>query len=100
MYFIGYGKKIKKTIPNSEKVSLKEYFAHLPKAVRTVVVISAPKEEFIQEVSRICGKHPLTVRRWAYGYIQPCKADREKIADLLGCPVEVLFPPMKEENNG
>ncbi|MCD8042572.1 MAG: hypothetical protein LUH10_05860 [Tannerellaceae bacterium] len=82
----------KKIVPNDQNLSLKEYFANLPKAERRPVIISAPKEELIEQISTLCGKTKMTARRWVYGYVEPCLAEKEKIATLLNCPVEVLFP--------
>ncbi|MCD8042956.1 MAG: hypothetical protein LUH10_07810 [Tannerellaceae bacterium] len=86
-------------LPNDKNLSLKEYFAALPKAERRPVIISAPKEELIEAIARLSGKTKMTARRWVYGYVEPCLAEKEKIAALLNCPVEVLFPeePKKAE---
>jgi len=83
----------KQIIPNNQNLTLTVYFACLPKAIRKPVIISAPKEELIQEIARQCGKSPMTARRWVYGHTSPCLAEKQKIAELLQCPVDVLFPP-------
>lgn len=84
--------RIRRIIPNDKNLSLKDYFASLPKAERRPVIISAPKEELVEAIARLSGKTKMTARRWVYGYVEPCLAEKEKIAELLGCPVEVLFP--------
>ncbi|MCC8133201.1 MAG: hypothetical protein LIP04_06185 [Tannerellaceae bacterium] len=89
----------KQIIPNCEGLSLTEYFSKLPKAKRRPVIISAPKEELITEIARLCGKTKMTARRWVYGYVEPCLAEKEKIAHLLDCPVDALFPQPKETTN-
>ncbi|MCD7936276.1 MAG: hypothetical protein LUG98_05390, partial [Tannerellaceae bacterium] len=81
--------------PNDKQLSFTEYFANLPKAVRRPVIISAPKEELITTIAQMCGKTKMTARRWVYGYAKPCLAEQEKIAELLGSTVEVLFPEKK-----
>jgi|GEM_PF-714749 len=78
--------------PNKGELPLTQYFHDLPKAVRRPVIISAPKEELITEIARICGKTKMTARRWVYGYAEPCLSEKEKIATLLECDVESLFP--------
>ncbi|MCD8176551.1 MAG: XRE family transcriptional regulator [Tannerellaceae bacterium] len=87
--------RVKRIIPNDKNLSLKEYFANLPKAERRPVIISAPKEELVEKISHLCGKTKMTARRWVYGYVEPSLAEKEKIATLIGCPVEVLFPEKK-----
>jgi len=82
----------KQFTPNVEELSLTSYFANLPKAIRRPVIISAPKEELITEIARICGKTKMTARRWVYGYAEPCLSEKEKIAKLLDCDVDSLFP--------
>lgn len=84
--------KNKQIIPNLKKLPLTEYFACLPKADRRPVIISAPKQALAEEISKICGKTKMTTMRWLYGYTEPCLAEKEKIATLLECPVECLFP--------
>lgn len=85
----------KPIIPNSEGLSLKEYFSKLPKAERCPIIISAPKEELITEIAFLCGKTKMTARRWVYGYVEPCLAEKEKIAALLNSSVDILFPLTK-----
>ncbi|MCD7937488.1 MAG: hypothetical protein LUG98_11555 [Tannerellaceae bacterium] len=85
--------------PNVDELPLTEYFANLPKAVRRPVIISAPKEELITEIALICGKTKMTARRWVYGYAEPCLAEKEKIAALLECNIDSLFPSRKKETS-
>ena len=86
----------KQIVPNVKKLPLKEYYNSLPFAKKQVVVISKPREELAQAIANACGKSLMTAKRWIYGYSKPCPAEREKIASLLGCPLESLFPKEKE----
>ena len=86
-------KKNKQIIPNCDDLSLTEYFSHLPKATRIPVIISAPKEELVEEIALLCA------RRWVYGYTKPNPVEKQKIAVLLESSVEVLFPIKPKEKS-
>lgn len=86
----------KQIVPNVKKLPLGGYYNTLPFARKHVVAISKPREEFAQAIADLCGKSIMTAKRWIYGYSVPCKAEKEKIAEFLGCPVECLFPQEEE----
>lgn len=86
----------KQIAPNLKKLPLKEYYNSLPFAKKHVVVISKPREELASAIAESCGKSLMTAKRWIYGYSNPCPAEKEKIAELLGTSVDNLFPQNKE----
>ncbi|MCD7931831.1 MAG: hypothetical protein LUH15_10990 [Tannerellaceae bacterium] len=70
--------RIRRIIPNDKNLSLTAYFANLPKAERRPVIISAPKEDLVEAIAGLSGKTKMTARRWVYGYVEPCLAEKEK----------------------
>lgn len=86
----------KQIAPNVKKLPLREYYNSLPFAKKQVVAISKPREELAQAIADACGKSLMTAKRWIYGYSKPCPAEKEKIAAMLGCPLECLFPKEEE----
>lgn len=86
----------KQIAPNVKKLPLKEYYKSLPFAKKHVVAVSKPREELAEAIAAACGKSVMTAKRWIYGYSKPCPAEKEKIATLLGCSIECLFPAEEE----
>lgn len=82
--------------PNIKNLPLTEYFKSLPKAQRIPMIISSPKEELIRKIAHLTGREPHSVRRWMYEYCKPGPLERKTIAEVLGCPVECLFPNEEE----
>lgn len=66
-------------------MALKEYYQELGK-------ISTPQQEFRKMLARECDVTEMTVYRWLTGKVVPHKLKQEKIAELTGIAVEVLFP--------
>ena len=58
---------------------------------------STPKQEFREMIAEACGVAPATVSRWVYGEIIPEKLKREKISQVIGIPVEELFPNLQSD---
>lgn len=86
----------KQNYPNVKNLPLKEYYNTLPFATKHVVATSKPREELAQTIADACGKSLMTAKRWIYGYSKPCPVEKEKIAEILGCSVECLFPKEEE----
>lgn len=82
--------KGKKIIPNLHKLPATEYYATLPKATR--IIISKPKQDLLDVVAEATCRDESSVRRWFLGDATPPPAARNKIAEILKTPVEVLFP--------
>lgn len=84
-------------VPNLKKLPLKEYFKSLPKAQRSTIIISSPKEEIISMIAEATKRHKHTVRCWMMGYSQPGSlVEKEIVAEILQSNVEILFPERKE----
>ena len=67
-------------------MTLKEYYDGLPEK-------SAPKSDFIREVTRVCGVTPCTVRNWIKGSFNPGRREQRSIlARITGIPERELFP--------
>lgn len=79
--------------PNFKKLPLTEYFRHLPKAKRRPIIISAPKEDLVNEIAEATHRHRHTVRCWLLGYARPSSLiEQQIIADLLQSDIDTLFP--------
>lgn len=55
------------------------------------------KAKFLREVGEATLSSPTTVQIWATQGQTPIPIKQKAISDLLGVPVEELFPPKKEE---
>lgn len=83
--------------PNLKKLPLTEYFKSLPKAQRSTVIISSPKEDTIAMIAKATKRHKHTVRCWMMGYSQPGSlVEKEIVAEILQSDVATLFPERKE----
>lgn len=61
--------------------------------------IPRPSGQFIKEIAALTGKDRSTVRCWIDGNTQPLPDVQEKIAEHLGIPAHVLFPPRHRKNH-
>lgn len=83
--------------PNLKKLPLTEYFKALPKAKRSTIIISSPKEETITAIAEATKRHQHTVRCWMMGYTRPnSRVEKEIVADILQSDIETLFPENEE----
>lgn len=83
--------------PNLKKLPLTEYFKSLPKAQRSTIIISSPKEDTIAMIAEATRRHKHTVRCWMMGYSQPGSlVEKEIVAEILQSDVATLFPERKE----
>lgn len=69
-----------------ENMTLSCYYEDLGKA----------QVNFRKKIQEECGVSLATASRWVNGKITPRKSDREKIAGIVGRPVEELFPILEE----
>lgn len=84
-------------VPNLKKLPLTEYFKSLPKAQRSTIIISSPKEDIITTIAEATKRHKHTVRCWMMGYSQPgSMIEKSIVAEILHSDVETLFPERKE----
>lgn len=84
-------------VPNLKKLPLKEYFKALPKAQRSTIIISSPKEDLITAIAERTKRTRHTVRCWLSGYFRPSSIlEKEIIAEMLQSDIETLFPDRKE----
>lgn len=84
-------------VPNLKKLPLTEYFKNLPKAQRSTIIISSPKEDTIAMIAEATKRHQHTVRCWMMGYSRPnSRVEKEIVADILQSDVETLFPEKEE----
>lgn len=59
-----------------------------------------PSVAFIAEIAEITHRTHIAVRKWITGENTPDYNCQVIIANYLGAPLEQLFPPKKNENNG
>lgn len=79
--------------PNVENLPFSEYYNALkdePKSSPNYPL--TPLDEFLIVVGEKLGKHPGTIRRWAYGTAKANLLEKQALAKLLKCDVECLFP--------
>lgn len=75
-------------------MDIKEYFKKLGNKPEY------PRTRFINQIMIACHvKNKSTVYRWLNGSVQPGKLQQEKISEITGIPVKVLFPNQKEVNH-
>ena len=82
--------KIKVSNYDLKNLPLTEYYKNLPTATRKI--ITAPKDELLEEIAEISGRLPSTVRTWCLGQNTPPPYNQEKIAQHFGTSTEILFP--------
>ncbi len=82
--------EIKVCKPDFTKLPLTGYYKSLPNATR--VIVSKPKDDFLNSIARLTGRTPETVRSWCLGKKTPPPHIRVKIAKYIGTPIETLFP--------
>lgn len=69
---------------------LTEYYETLPTATRTIT--SAPKDELLEDLSKLTGRTKETVRTWCLGTNNPPQHIKVKIAKYFSTTLETLFP--------
>jgi len=69
-------------------MALKEYYQDLGK-------LSTPQKEFRRKIAHECGVTEMTVFRWLSGEVVPGLLKREKIAEITGIDIDILFPNKK-----
>jgi hypothetical protein len=69
---------------------LTEYYETLPTATR--IIISAPKDELLEDLSKLTGRTKETVRTWCLGINNPPQHIKVKIAKYFHTSPETLFP--------
>lgn len=69
---------------------LTRYYEDLPTATRTV--LSAPKDELLEDLSKLTGRTKETVRTWCLGINNPPQHIKVKIAKYFHTSPETLFP--------
>lgn len=73
------------------------YSALEDKIVVDVKTQETQKAKFLREVGEATLSSPTTVQIWATQGQTPIPIKQKAISDLLGVPVEELFPPKKEQ---
>lgn len=87
-----------KVRPNIENLPFKGYYESLKDEERTDKENPfTPLYEFLIEAARYTGKHPESIRRWAYGTAKPNKLERKAMAELLQCDADLLFPELSQQ---
>lgn len=71
-------------------------FVSYYKKLEEVKSPKTPKQEFRAQIAAACGVAPSTVMRWVSGEIIPEKLKREKVSEIIGLPVEDLWPNLIE----
>jgi len=80
--------------PNFEKIPFKEYYNRLKEETRVTESPTTPLDDFLLIAAKETGKHPGSIRRWAYGTAKPNKLEKKAMAELLQCDADVLFPEL------
>lgn len=78
---------------NVENVPFTEYYNRLkdePKTEENNPL--TPLDEFLIIAAERTGKHPGSIRRWAYGTAKPNFLEKKAMGELLQCSPEILFP--------
>lgn len=70
-------------------MAFKEYYETLRKQ-------PVPCDDLRKRIAEGCGVSEKTIYRWLTGEVIPDKLKREKIAEIIGQPVDVLFPNITE----
>lgn len=70
-------------------MALKEYYESLP--------IDSPRIEIRDRIVNECGITKPTLYRWISGDVIPDKLKQEKVASIMGVPVDVLFPNKNDD---
>ncbi|WP_372934884.1 hypothetical protein [Mariniphaga sediminis] len=84
-----------KVKPNSQNLPFKEYYEALKAETKEDENSpTTPLDDFLIIAAGETGKHPGTIRRWAYGTVKPKKLEKKAMAELLACDVELLFPTL------
>jgi len=79
--------------PNVENLPFVEYYNALKDEPKTNPNNPlTPLDEFLFVAAQKTGKHPGSIRRWAYGTAKPNLLEKQAVARLLKCDVEPLFP--------
>ena len=78
---------------NVENVPFSEYYNRLKEEQKTEENNPlTPLDEFLIIAAECTGKHPGSIRRWAYGTAKPNFLERKAMSELLQCSPEILFP--------
>jgi len=73
------------------KMALKEYYQELS-------LMPTPQQELREMLARECLVSEKTVYTWLSGKATPHKGKQSKIAEVVGLPVDELFPNNKTKN--
>ena len=78
---------------NLENVPFTEYYNNLKQEPKTEENNPlTPLDEFLITAAEFTGKHPGSIRRWAYGTAKPNFLEKKAMGELLQCSPEILFP--------
>lgn len=77
--------------PQKLKMALKEYYQELSQ-------MPTPQQELRERLARECLVSEKTVYTWLSGKATPHKGKQAKIAEVIGLPIDELFPTTKKEN--
>lgn len=80
--------------PNFEKLTFKEYYNRLKQEPKVSNSPTTPLDDFLLIAARKTGKHPGSIRRWAYGTAKPNLLEKAAMAELLQSDVDILFPEL------
>ncbi len=73
-------------------MTLKEHYQHVKEK-------PTPAQEFIRQIADATCREISTVRQWLSGVQEPNAKAKEKISEIVGLPVDELFPPCKSEES-
>jgi len=79
--------------PNNENIPFTEYYNRLKDMQKTGENNPfTPLDDFLIIAAKATGKHPGSIRRWAYGTAKPNLLEKKAMGELLQCSPEILFP--------
>lgn len=77
---------------NSQNLPFREYYKSLKDEPKAANEAFSPLVQFLLIAAQKTGKHPGSIRRWAYGTAKPNILEKKALAELLNSDVKSLFP--------